>query len=343
MGTRVADPSPPLAASLSAENIVHTEQVAPIFVEEGSRLQHDMRVKNQTDRAVHFTRVQPSCACSGGTTLDSMDLGPGEETLLHFDVDLRYRTGPQRFVCYLYESSGEMRTYAVETTLYDRARFEGSGAVHFGMVDPNAEEVREAELRFHATDTTMLPADISFHTESECLRVQVGVPTVQQQADGIVVKVVPLKLHLQAPKNPGFGSAHLHARFTQAATASKLAVSTTVMAKIQGGSPAALHSGIQPSGLKHGFRGNARVAPHLLAHTMTRFAVPSSRSTNCRNVRGRRNVKSGLQSREVSVILTILVNKNTLGQAFLKRQPMDAGRFSCLPGELNVIHGTFSW
>jgi hypothetical protein len=144
-----------------------------------------------------------------------MELAPGKETVLHFDVDLRGRTGPQRFVCYLVEENGNEWTYSVETTLYERAQFGGAGSTHFGMVDPNGVEVRETELLFWAENRTGLPQEVSFKSEEDRLRVEPGPVTVENLPDGTALRKIPLKLRLQAPGWPGSGHASFQAHYEQ--------------------------------------------------------------------------------------------------------------------------------
>jgi hypothetical protein len=180
-----------------------TIQLPPMFVDDASSLQYDVPVRNETDGTVRFTQIRQSCTCAGATKLAAMELAPGQTTTLHFDIDLRQRKGPQRFVCYLVEASGVEWTYTLETTLYERARFAADGIVHFGMVDPKAEEVRETQFYLHAESLQALPQVVAFWTESDKLRVESDLALTEQQADGTAVRKVPLKLRLRAAEVPG--------------------------------------------------------------------------------------------------------------------------------------------
>jgi hypothetical protein len=195
-----------------AGSVDHTYRHPPLFVEESSRLECDVPVKNDTGRTVRFTRVRWTCSCTGAQ-LAAMQLAPGEETTLHFDIDLRNRTGPQRFVCYVDEKGGAEWVYAVETTLYQRARFAGSGTTHFGMVDPRAEEVRETEFLLYAESAALLPQDVLFTTASDRVQVEPGPGTTEEQPDGVVARRIPLRLRLRAAEAPGLGQASVYARF----------------------------------------------------------------------------------------------------------------------------------
>jgi len=115
----------------AAEPVARTVQIPPLFVDDTPELQYDFPVWNETGQPVRFTQVRPSCACAGGTKLAAMELAPGEETTLHFDIDLRQRKGPQQFVCHLVEAGGSTWTYTLETTLYERARFVEIGSIPF--------------------------------------------------------------------------------------------------------------------------------------------------------------------------------------------------------------------
>lgn len=141
-GCSSGEPATAIPASPPSNPMVRVFQIPPRFVEETTRLEYDAPVKNETGRFVRFTGVQRSCSCTAAE-LGARELSPGEATTLHFDIDLRHRKGPQKFVCRLLEEGGPEWTYALETTLYERAHFAETGMTHFGMTDPNAEETRE--------------------------------------------------------------------------------------------------------------------------------------------------------------------------------------------------------
>jgi hypothetical protein len=201
------------ASQVPLGSIYQVKRVPPIFVEDQAELRCDMPVKNETGRPVHFTRVQPGCSCSAATTLDLMELAPGEETTLHFEIDLRNRKGPQLFICRLMQPDEEDWTYAVETTLYERAQFTPIGSTIFGLVDPNTEHERGAELRLYAESEALLPSDVSFRSDSDDLRVEAGAPTVAVQSDGFAVRTIPLKLRLHSPGTAGLGQASVWASY----------------------------------------------------------------------------------------------------------------------------------
>jgi hypothetical protein len=140
-----------------------------------------------------------------------MELGPGQETTLHFDIDLRHRKGPQQFVCRLVEEGGAEWTYTLETTLYERARFAEVGSTHFGMVDPGVQEVRETHFYLCAESPQALPQEVSFRTNSDHVRVEAGPGTIETNPDGIGVRKIPVKFRLRAPTRPGLESASVYA------------------------------------------------------------------------------------------------------------------------------------
>jgi hypothetical protein len=141
-----------------------------------------------------------------------MELPPGQQTNLHFEVSLRYRSGPQRFVCDLIEDTGVEWRCEIETTLYTRARFSTPTSAHFGMVDPGAEQVSETEFRLSAGSVAALPGEVVFATDPDRLRIEQGPAITEEQEDGVVVRRIPLKLHLHAPRSPGFGRVAICAR-----------------------------------------------------------------------------------------------------------------------------------
>jgi hypothetical protein len=190
-------------------------QIPPVFVDEASSLQYDVPVKNETDQTVQFTHIRRSCTCAGATRLAAMKLAPGQETTLHFDIDLHHRMGPQQFVCYLVEASGAEWTYSLATTLYERARFAQSEAIHFGMVDPKTEEVRETQFYLHAENRQALPHRVSFRTDSDPLQVEAGLGSVDEKPDGTVVWTFPLTLRLRQPGVPGLERASVYAEVEQ--------------------------------------------------------------------------------------------------------------------------------
>jgi hypothetical protein len=192
--------------------VPHTHQIPPFFADDRDSLEYDMPVKNETGRPLRFTHVRPSCACAGATRVDSKELAPGQETMLHFDINLRHRTGAQRFVCHLVEENGTEWTYALETTIYERARFAEVGSIHFGMVNPGVEEVRETDFYLYAENSQKLPQEVIFRTGSHYLRVETGPSSVEQKPDGMVFRKIPLKLHLHAPKTPGLQNTSVYAR-----------------------------------------------------------------------------------------------------------------------------------
>jgi hypothetical protein len=124
------------------------------------------------------------------------------------------------------EEGGDEWTYSVETTLYERAQFAGAGSTHFGMLDPNAEEVRETELLFWAEDRKGLPQNVSFQSGDDRLRVEPGVGSVEELPDGTALRKIPLKLRLHAPGWPGSGHASFLAQYEQDGETHKLGAGT---------------------------------------------------------------------------------------------------------------------
>jgi hypothetical protein len=199
-----------------AQSTDHTKQLAPLFVDDSLELQYDFPVKNDADQTIRFTELVQGCACMGASTIDAMALAPGEETVLHFHVDLRNRTGPQRIVCRLVEAGGSNWFYAIETTLYKRAAFAENGTLHFGMVDPRAEEVRETAFLLHAENAESLPSQVALHSKSAHVRVETGEGSIETLPDHTVVRKVPLKLRLRAPDTTGLGQTIIVAEFSRA-------------------------------------------------------------------------------------------------------------------------------
>lgn len=199
-----------VADSQPLESFTRTVRLAPLFAGDNVDLEYDFPIKNETNRTLRFTHVRKSCACMGSTSVGADELAPGAETKLHLAIDLRRRTGPQRLGCSLVEAGGSEWNYAIETTIYERARFEPAVAIHFGMVDPKSLAERETQLVLAAKTVGDLPEKLSLSTNSEFVRVVRGA-AVDESPDGIAVRKHTFQLKLQAPAIPGFGQAQLHA------------------------------------------------------------------------------------------------------------------------------------
>jgi hypothetical protein len=187
----------------STEAVSKTIQLPPLFVGDATSLDYDIPVKNETSRPLEFTRIRQSCACAGSSRLAAMELAPGQETVLHLHIDLRQRKGPQRFVCALVEAGGAEWTYTLETTIHERARFEGPGAMHFGMIDPKSEAKRDTQFTLHAHKAEVLPKDVSFAATAENLKIDSGPAAVQHLPDGTTTCTYPIRLRLQWPESSG--------------------------------------------------------------------------------------------------------------------------------------------
>lgn len=188
-----------------------TWHLAPIFVDDQPALVHSIPVTNTTRRAVHFTEVRQSCACTGTAKLGRTELLPGEKTTLDCDIDLRQRTGPQQFVFRLLDASGREWRYTLKTTLYRHAKFAAEGPTHFGMVSPRKQEVRRGEVRLYAHSADQLPRRVSFSAACDYLTVKSEPGSVSRKPDGIAVRTVPFSIVLSVPDSQGHGSASLRA------------------------------------------------------------------------------------------------------------------------------------
>ncbi len=197
----------------ATRDIVRTFRIPPVFIEAHPQLRYDVPVKNDTGETVRFSHVRRSCTCVGAVELESKELAPGQETVLHFDIDVSHRKGAQRFVSYLVEEGGGEWTYELETTLYERACFAEVGSLHFGMVNPKAEEVRQTEFRLYAESAAELPHEVAFRSGSDCLRIEAEPSSDERLPDGIIFRKMPLKIHLKAPATPGLQNVSLHAQY----------------------------------------------------------------------------------------------------------------------------------
>jgi hypothetical protein len=193
--------------------IVRTFRIPPFFIEDHPNLRYDVPVKNDTGQTVRFSYVRRSCTCLGTVELECKELAPGQETVLHFDIDVSHRKGAQRFVSYLVEEGGGEWTYELETTLYERASFAEVGSLHFGMVNPKAEEVRQTEFRLYAESAASLSRKVTFYSNSDCLRIESEPSSDEHLPDGVMFRKIPLKIHLKAPAMPGLQNVSLHAQY----------------------------------------------------------------------------------------------------------------------------------
>lgn len=211
--TAPAEPGEPPAGPALVASVSRTIKLPPLFVGDRQSLPFEIPVKNETDRPVRFTQIRQSCACVGHAELDAMELGPGKQTTLHLEIDFRNRKGPQRFVTCLKEVGGGEWAYSLEVTLHVRARFTDDGPIHFGMVDPRSEGVRETQFRLHAEKREALPERVVFRSQSEHVQLEVGTPADEEQGDGTAVRRFPLKVRLRAPEHQGLGQGFVVAHF----------------------------------------------------------------------------------------------------------------------------------
>jgi hypothetical protein len=195
----------------SLAGVSETIRIPPLFVGDALTLQHCVVVRNQTKRRVKFVETRQSCACAGATKLAADELEPGEETVLQFHIDLRQRRGRQRFQCHLIEAGGTEWSYALETVLYERARFDEPGPIHFGMVDTKTDVVRDTHLILHAERKDMLPPNVSVRTSRENLMVEIAPAPVEELPDGTFRRTFPVTLRLGSPRCPGLEQATVYA------------------------------------------------------------------------------------------------------------------------------------
>lgn len=198
---------PPLPAA-AARTVV----LAPLFVGDVDTLEHQLPVKNDTGTEARFIQVRRSCTCAGGTRLGAMRLAAGEQTILHFEVDIRHRHGPQRFSCSLVKDDGDEWVYSVETVLYRRAQFADMAGIYLGPVDPGKDHVRSTAFLIRGRNRQELPEHVSFESDTDGLSVQAGAAVEQDEPDGTVLQTIPLLLRLAAPKDSGPGQANMRAR-----------------------------------------------------------------------------------------------------------------------------------
>ncbi len=195
------------------ESPVFSQSAPPLFVDRVSHFIFDLPVQNPSHRHVRFVRLQPSCTCAGATTLERMELTPGESTRLHFNVEVRNRTGPQQFTCSLIEGDGTEWGCRVQTAFYERARLADGHPLHFGMLEPGTEHAREADLCLYAPKDEPFPSEVAVTTDSDALRIKAGASSDAEQADGVKVRTIPLSLLLKTPHALGPGYASLSASF----------------------------------------------------------------------------------------------------------------------------------
>lgn len=116
-------------------------------------------IRNSENRMVRFEEIRKSCSCATAT-IDRMDLGPGEETVLHLTVNLAGRSGKQQIACELVEAGGKGHIAELTATVYES--FKASVAtVSFGDVRPRQAGTAKFYLEAYATSTEKLPAAVS--------------------------------------------------------------------------------------------------------------------------------------------------------------------------------------
>lgn len=225
-------------------DFVQTEKIPPIFTDETPELNREIVVRNDSKESVHFEHARLSCGCTGTSQLEKMELSSREQTLLRLRLDLRGRTGPQRFICRLFQTGGNIWRYELETTLYPRAHFGEAGAIHFGMVDPDQQVLRDTHFYLHARIEADFPPELTLHVKSDRLRAELGSPVTTQEADGTLTRSYPTRLRLRAPQLCGLATIDFQAEFEQAGR--KQAVASSVSWNVRsyyGADPTELYFG----------------------------------------------------------------------------------------------------
>lgn len=193
------------------EPTIHTFTIPPIFTDELQDLCYHLPVRNNTSHPVHFTAIQKSCSCAAAH-LDKASLAPGEETRLRCEIDLRHRSGPQRFACRLLQDGAQPWTYFLETTLLRKYEFSGSNSINLGAILPHSQPTANFTLSFcdrshdHLPNTISLSGDprLQFHHEP---------PDTARNGDDLWVRTFPLRVLVRPEKTHGPTEARFHATF----------------------------------------------------------------------------------------------------------------------------------
>ncbi|MFL5243659.1 MAG: DUF1573 domain-containing protein [Gemmataceae bacterium] len=75
-----------------------TREIPPVFGDLIESLTCDFTVRNETNSTINFREVQSSCGCTKAQ-LEMKSLEPGQETVLHLNINVRGRYGKQLFSC----------------------------------------------------------------------------------------------------------------------------------------------------------------------------------------------------------------------------------------------------
>jgi hypothetical protein len=191
----------------------HFVKLRPIFVDETPILNHDITIRNDNGAPVHFISVLPKCSCTGAS-LGKTSLAPNEETTLKLQARLYGRSGIQRFVCTLVDDKGVHWTCGIETTLYTRASFSDTGALHFGLVEPGSVCTKTTDLLICSRDAAGADDRVIAVSKSDKLQVFTDTPVRDQNSDGIVTTRIPIRIQLHAPESAGVGTAAFGVKVT---------------------------------------------------------------------------------------------------------------------------------
>lgn len=170
----------------------------------------DFQVENNGPLLIRFVGVHHSCSCTD-SSMDALILEPRQSTLLHMQMNLHGRMGPQRFTNRAELEGGGYWDYEVTTTIYDSAKLDAL-VYSFGLVDPEQSASKEGTYTAFAFEESDLPATVSFQVDSERLQVTSLESRIEQLDDGVWARHFPFRLNLKPPAFPGIGQATLVAK-----------------------------------------------------------------------------------------------------------------------------------
>ncbi len=194
---------------------VFSYNAAPICSYETPDFHFDAKIVNDTGRTLSFHAVHQSCTCQNAE-LASAVVEPDKLVEVRMTTDVRHRSGPQTFVCWLHEERGEVWQLEVKTVVYDRARFEPSSALMFGKIDPNSRQSVKVNYRVFGRQRSELPSSVTFEFgkgSNAVVSLDQGQETTETLDSGIVVRNFPLIVGLNATGQPGVGQTSIRASF----------------------------------------------------------------------------------------------------------------------------------
>lgn len=213
-GSACSTRSTPSAARTDIEPVSILDRLHPVFSDETQIVQHDFLVANAHERAVHFSRVSASCACTDAKLVKDR-LQPGEKTVLRIEANLRGRSGTQTYSCTL-EPDGNAQPWIFRASvpIYRHVSFSQQN-FHLGNVAPNERVEADVGLELTSVVSDKSVRIASVQSPSKCLAVSGFTTNESAVADdwGVLHRSAKVHVTLLPQSVPGAGEPDLLAKY----------------------------------------------------------------------------------------------------------------------------------